>query len=98
MRARGDLSGWEIETEVARELTKWNINVVMPVGGPSSFYADWNAPGNFLGLSTGFVGFGQRFVLRVRDDRLLGLERDPRQVEHLQVGDLPDQRSAQCPA
>ncbi|WP_227997930.1 alpha/beta hydrolase [Nocardia australiensis] len=56
MRARSDISGWEAETEVARELTKWNINVVMPVGGPSSFYADWNAPGNFLGLSTGSAG------------------------------------------
>nr|WP_036527059.1 alpha/beta hydrolase family protein [Nocardia sp. CNY236] len=53
MRARSDLSGWEIDTEVARELTKWNINVVMPVGGPSSFYADWNAPSNFFGLPTG---------------------------------------------
>ncbi|MFF0532123.1 alpha/beta hydrolase [Nocardia amikacinitolerans] len=53
MRARGDLSGWELDTEVARELTKWNINVVMPVGGPSSFYADWNAPSTFLGIPTG---------------------------------------------
>ncbi|WP_442941327.1 alpha/beta hydrolase [Nocardia sp. NBC_00403] len=56
MRARGDINGWEAETEIARELTKWNINVVMPVGGPSSFYADWNAPGNFLGLNTGSSG------------------------------------------
>ncbi|RBO91809.1 diacylglycerol O-acyltransferase/trehalose O-mycolyltransferase [Nocardia puris] len=53
MRARGDLNGWEIDTEVARELAKWNINVVMPVGGPSSFYADWNAPSTFLGIPTG---------------------------------------------
>ncbi|MGN2634851.1 alpha/beta hydrolase [Nocardia takedensis] len=53
MRARGDLNGWENDTEVARELTKWNINVVMPVGGPSSFYADWNAPSNFFGIPTG---------------------------------------------
>src|SRR5690606_20112499 len=56
MRARGDLNGWEIETEVVRELTKWNINVVMPVGGPSSFYADWNGPSDFLGLNTGSAG------------------------------------------
>ncbi|WP_280423304.1 alpha/beta hydrolase [Nocardia carnea] len=52
MRARDDLSGWEIDTDVARELTKWNINVVMPVGGRSSFYADWNAPSNFFGLGS----------------------------------------------
>ncbi|MFR9752748.1 alpha/beta hydrolase [Nocardia sp. 004] len=53
MRARNDLNGWEIDTEVTRELTRWNINVVMPVGGPSSFYADWNAPSDFFGASTG---------------------------------------------
>ncbi|RJO77094.1 esterase family protein [Nocardia panacis] len=56
MRARGDLNGWEIETNIAAELTKWNINVVMPVGGPSSFYADWNAPSNFFGINTGSGG------------------------------------------
>jgi diacylglycerol O-acyltransferase/trehalose O-mycolyltransferase len=50
MRARNDLNGWEIDTEVGRELTKWNINVVMPVGGQSSFYADWSAPSSILGL------------------------------------------------
>ncbi|WP_433622036.1 alpha/beta hydrolase [Nocardia sp. CA-120079] len=53
MRAREDLNGWEIETEVARELTKWNINVVMPVGGQSSFYLDWNAQSSFLGIQPG---------------------------------------------
>nr|WP_280272336.1 alpha/beta hydrolase family protein [Nocardia wallacei] len=50
MRARQDISGWEIETNIAAELTKANINVVMPVGGQSSFYADWNAASSFLGL------------------------------------------------
>ncbi|MEV5652312.1 alpha/beta hydrolase family protein [Nocardia sp. NPDC052254] len=50
MRARDDLNGWEIETDVAHLLTSQNINVVMPVGGQSSFYADWNAPSNFLGV------------------------------------------------
>ncbi|MEU2042310.1 alpha/beta hydrolase [Nocardia niwae] len=53
MRAREDLNGWEIETEAARELTRWNINVVMPVGGQSSFYADWNASSSFLGIQAG---------------------------------------------
>ncbi len=50
MRARQDLNGWEIETNVPQVLANWNINVVMPVGGESSFYADWNAPSAFLGL------------------------------------------------
>ncbi|MGW4066992.1 alpha/beta hydrolase [Nocardia grenadensis] len=53
MRAREDLSGWEIDTDIAREFTKWNINVVMPVGGRSSFYTDWNAPSSFLGVPPG---------------------------------------------
>lgn len=50
MRAREDLNGWEIETDVASQLTAANINVVMPVGGQSSFYSDWNAPSSFFGL------------------------------------------------
>lgn len=53
MRARDDLNGWEIETEVSRELVKQNINVVMPVGGQASFYADWAAASTFLGSSAG---------------------------------------------
>ncbi|WP_278265249.1 alpha/beta hydrolase family protein [Nocardia sp. AG03] len=44
MWAREDLNGWEIETEVARTLTEHNITVVMPVGGQSSFYMDWDRP------------------------------------------------------
>lgn len=56
MRARQDLNGWEIETNVAEVLANWNINVVMPVGGQSSFYADWNAPSSFLGMPPTNVG------------------------------------------
>ncbi|MEU8895083.1 alpha/beta hydrolase family protein [Nocardia sp. NPDC048505] len=51
MRAPETLSGWEIETGVPAMLADWNINVVMPVGGMSSFYADWNAPSSFFGLA-----------------------------------------------
>ncbi|MEC3958163.1 alpha/beta hydrolase family protein [Nocardia sp. CDC153] len=53
MRAREDLSGWEIETNVAEAMAAANINVVMPVGGQSSWYADWNAPSSFLGIPPG---------------------------------------------
>ncbi|WP_245400220.1 alpha/beta hydrolase [Nocardia albiluteola] len=49
-RAGLDLSGWEINTDVANALTRANINVVMPIGGQSSFYMDWNAPSAFLGI------------------------------------------------
>ncbi|MEU1206455.1 alpha/beta hydrolase family protein [Nocardia sp. NPDC005825] len=53
MRAREDLNGWEIETNVAQALMDANINVVMPVGGASSFYADWTQPSTFLGMKPG---------------------------------------------
>ncbi|MBH0779001.1 alpha/beta hydrolase [Nocardia bovistercoris] len=53
MRAPETLNGWEIETNVPRVLADWNINVVMPVGGMSSFYADWNAPSEFFGIPAG---------------------------------------------
>ncbi|MEU7139411.1 alpha/beta hydrolase family protein [Nocardia sp. NPDC046473] len=49
LRARNDLSGWEVETDISRVLPQWNINVVMPVGGQSSFYSDWIAPSNTNG-------------------------------------------------
>ncbi|MFB8007964.1 alpha/beta hydrolase [Nocardia sp. NPDC056000] len=49
LRARNDLSGWEVETDISRVLPAWNINVVMPVGGQSSFYSDWMAPSNTNG-------------------------------------------------
>ncbi len=52
LRARNDLSGWEIDTEISRVLPQWNINVVMPVGGQSSFYSDWIAPSNTNGQTT----------------------------------------------
>ncbi|MFI1914796.1 alpha/beta hydrolase [Nocardia sp. NPDC020380] len=53
MRAQQDLSGWEINTDIAHALTAANINVVMPIGGQSSFYADWNAPSQILDLPAG---------------------------------------------
>ncbi|MFI6048069.1 alpha/beta hydrolase [Nocardia sp. NPDC051321] len=49
LRARNDLSGWEIDTDISHVLPQWNINVVMPVGGQSSFYSDWIAPSNTNG-------------------------------------------------
>lgn len=57
MRARPDLNGWEIETDIAQVLTAWNINVVMPVGGESSFYSDWSTPSSF-GPISGSVSHG----------------------------------------
>ncbi|WP_233608221.1 alpha/beta hydrolase [Nocardia stercoris] len=55
-RAQDDDSGWEINTSASQALTAANINVVMPVGGQSSFYADWAGPSSFFGLGTGSAG------------------------------------------
>lgn len=50
LRARNDLSGWEVDTDIPRIVSQdWNINVVMPVGGQSSFYTDWAANSNTNG-------------------------------------------------
>ncbi|MFD4367193.1 alpha/beta hydrolase [Rhodococcus sp. NPDC058521] len=46
LRATDDVSGWEHETNAAW-LSDHGVNVVEPVGGQSSFYADWYAPNNF---------------------------------------------------
>ncbi|MEU7763545.1 alpha/beta hydrolase family protein [Nocardia sp. NPDC049190] len=53
LRAPENLNGWEIETSIPEALASQNINVVMPVGGMSSFYADWNAPSEFFGVPAG---------------------------------------------
>ncbi|MFI6869032.1 alpha/beta hydrolase [Nocardia sp. NPDC050406] len=50
-RAESDLNGWEEYTKIPAALAKFNINVVMPVGGQSSFYADWNEPSSFNGVN-----------------------------------------------
>ncbi|MGB3773449.1 MAG: alpha/beta hydrolase family protein [Rhodococcus sp. (in: high G+C Gram-positive bacteria)] len=49
LRATPDISGWEKETNAGAYLAGFNINVVQPVGGESSFYTDWYAPSNFNG-------------------------------------------------
>jgi diacylglycerol O-acyltransferase / trehalose O-mycolyltransferase len=71
MRARNDLSGWETQTDAANALTRANINVVMPVGGESSFYSDWHTPSNFNSQRTAyrwetFITRDLRWALRDR--------------------------------
>lgn len=46
LRARDDRSGWDIETNAFDDYRGSGISVVAPVGGRSSFYADWYAPAN----------------------------------------------------
>jgi diacylglycerol O-acyltransferase / trehalose O-mycolyltransferase len=44
LRARDDNSGWDIETPAFEDYYQSGLAVVMPVGGMSSFYTDWQAP------------------------------------------------------
>ncbi|WP_229742479.1 alpha/beta hydrolase [Gordonia jinhuaensis] len=48
LRATNDFNGWERDSNVAY-LSKHGYNVVMPVGGQSSFYADWQRPSSSAG-------------------------------------------------
>jgi diacylglycerol O-acyltransferase / trehalose O-mycolyltransferase len=44
LRARDDDNGWDIETNAFAKFNGSGVSVVMPVGGMSSFYSDWNSP------------------------------------------------------
>lgn len=46
LRAQEDQSGWILNTDIASFYKDKNVNVVLPVGGESSFYTDWKAPDN----------------------------------------------------
>ncbi len=44
LRARDDNSGWDIETAAFENYYESGLSVVMPVGGMSSFYTNWQGP------------------------------------------------------
>ena len=44
LRARDDNSGWDIETAAFENYYESGLSVVMPVGGMSSFYTNWQNP------------------------------------------------------
>jgi len=44
LRAQEDFSGWDINTQAFEWYLDSGLSVVMPVGGQSSFYADWYKP------------------------------------------------------
>ncbi|WP_328856022.1 alpha/beta hydrolase-fold protein [Williamsia herbipolensis] len=46
LRAQNDNNGWTINTDVENFYKDKNVNVVLPVGGESSFYTDWKQPDN----------------------------------------------------
>lgn len=41
MRATDQENGWTVETDAAAYFADQNVNVILPVGGQSSFYSDW---------------------------------------------------------
>lgn len=41
MRATDQENGWTTETDAAAYFADQNVNVILPVGGQSSFYSDW---------------------------------------------------------
>jgi diacylglycerol O-acyltransferase / trehalose O-mycolyltransferase len=44
LRAQDDFNGWDINTQAFEWYYQSGLSVVMPVGGQSSFYADWYSP------------------------------------------------------
>uniref|UniRef100_UPI003D901715 alpha/beta hydrolase-fold protein n=1 Tax=Gordonia sp. B7-2 TaxID=3420932 RepID=UPI003D901715 len=44
LRAQDDQSGWVINTKVVDFYKDKNVNVILPIGGESSFYTDWKEP------------------------------------------------------
>ncbi|MFW0797585.1 alpha/beta hydrolase-fold protein [Gordonia sp. CPCC 205515] len=44
LRAQEDQSGWIINTDAENFYKDKNVNVILPIGGESSFYTDWKQP------------------------------------------------------
>lgn len=44
LRAQDDQSGWIINTKAVDFYKDKNVNVILPIGGESSFYTDWKEP------------------------------------------------------
>lgn len=44
LRAQDDQSGWILNTDIEQFYRDKNVNVILPIGGESSFYTDWNEP------------------------------------------------------
>ena len=89
MMARNDWNAWSHTSADGQggnampEFVNDNINLVMPVGGESSFYTDWYAPSNFNGqqvtykwetfLTQELPTYLTRFGVSPVDDGIVGL-------------------------
>ncbi|MDY6999485.1 MAG: alpha/beta hydrolase family protein [Actinomycetota bacterium] len=51
LRARDDFNGWDINTAAFQWFHDSGVSVIMPVGGQSSFYADWYRPARGNGVT-----------------------------------------------
>ncbi|GAB4582339.1 alpha/beta hydrolase [Nocardia sp. NPDC127526] len=49
LRARDDRNAWSFETNAMEQFANDDVTLVMPVGGQSSWYADWVSPSNTNG-------------------------------------------------
>ena len=47
LRAQDDFNGWDVNTPAFEWFDQSGVDVVMPVGGQSSFYSDWYSPSSF---------------------------------------------------
>jgi diacylglycerol O-acyltransferase/trehalose O-mycolyltransferase len=47
LRAQDDFNGWDVNTPAFEWFYQSGVDVVMPVGGQSSFYTDWYSPSSF---------------------------------------------------
>ncbi|MFQ6398121.1 alpha/beta hydrolase [Nocardia sp. KC 131] len=52
LRAPADHSQWTTDTDALRQFAGDNVTMVFPVGGRSSFYADWYRPSSTNGQAT----------------------------------------------
>src|ERR1700709_854675 len=51
LRAQDDYNGWDINTPAFEWYYQSGLSIVMPVGGQSSFYADWYQPATNKGAT-----------------------------------------------
>src|ERR1700710_2447816 len=51
LRAQDDFNGWDINTPAFELYYQSGLSIVMPVGGQSSFYADWYQPATNKGAT-----------------------------------------------
>ncbi|NLG55191.1 MAG: esterase family protein [Rhodococcus sp.] len=70
LRARNDANAWTFETNALAQFANDNVTLVMPVGGESSFYTDWQGPSNFNGQQITYKW--ETFLTRELPDFLAG--------------------------